>query len=56
MLEAEQFIEELTKLFITEETDPTLEVLNFYASKGFSFICEDGRIAKIEFDNKNKSA
>ena len=53
MLNTDQFLVELSKIFIGSKCKiKDVEVLNFYASKGFYFTCEDGRISKIGHENE----
>ena len=41
-------LEELKKLASTQDLE--VKVLNFYSSKNFFFVCEDGRIAEVVYE------
>lgn len=46
--ETQRTMNELTKLI--KEQDLEVKVLNFYASKNFYFVCEDGKIVEVGYE------
>lgn len=48
MFMVQETLEELSKIVIGHEIETN--VLNFYASKGFYFECEDGGVVKVGYE------
>lgn len=53
MLDTNQFLVELSKIFIGSRCSlDEIKTMNFYVSRGFYFVCEDGRVIQVGYEGE----